>query len=135
MENREELASRLREEIPEGLRAVVSYETTTDVFQDSGRYELLYVDSEVGETGVETDVGAVMASTGMESLGRTIREHRDGHENLVSVVKTFTEVTEVYFFLGAGEGIALVLDPEVFVSGSPLMDVCLDVLDLDYRES
>ncbi|MFC4357034.1 hypothetical protein ACFO0N_03615 [Halobium salinum] len=132
MENREELAERLQAEIPEGLRAVVSYETTTDVFQDSGQYQLLYLESDTEETNSrETDAEAVMASTGMESLGRTIREHRDGHEELVSVVKTFAEVTEVYFFLGEGEGVALALDPDVFISGSPLMDACLDVLDLD----
>lgn len=129
MKRSRQLAQFLREEIGEGLRAVVHYSTDSELFQDSGTYELIYLHSGKGIAKEQTELETVMNATGMESLGRTIRTQHENHDTLNFIVKNFETVTEVFFFLDDGEGVALSLKPSVFISKNPLMDDCLAVLN------
>jgi hypothetical protein len=130
MERAQRLAALLRREVGDGLRAVVSYSTDSELFQDSGTYELVYLRSEDEIPKEQTELETVMEATGMESLGRTIRTQHENHGTLNFVVKNFDTVTEVFFFLSACEGVAVSLEPSVFISKNPLMDDCLAALEL-----
>lgn len=130
MEQSRQLAAYLREEVGDGLRAVVYYSTDSELFQDSGTYELVYVRSEDAIPEGRTELETVMDATGMESLGRTIRTQHENHDTLNFVVKNFDTVTEVFFFFDDSEGVAVSLEPSVFISRNPLMDDCLAVLNL-----
>lgn len=128
MKQSRQLATFLRAEVGDGLRAVVDYTTDSELFQDSGTYELVYVRSEAEIPKEQTELETVMDATGMESLGRTIRTQHGTHDTLNFVVKNFESVTEVFFFLDDRRGIAVSLEPSVFISKNPLMDECLGVL-------
>jgi hypothetical protein len=130
MERAQQLVELLRREVGDGLRAVVSYSTDSELFQDSGTYELVYLRAEGDIPKEQTELETVMEATGMESLGRTIRTQHESHDTLNFVVKNYDTVTEVFFFLTACEGVAVSLEPSVFISKNPLMDDCLAALEL-----
>lgn len=130
MERAQRLAEVLRREVSDGLRAVVSYSTDTELFQDSGTYEPVYLRDEAVVPSEQTELETVMDATGMASLGRTIRTQHEDHDTLNFVVKNYDTVTEVFFFLSACDGVAVSLEPSVFISENPLMDDCLEVLGL-----
>lgn len=130
MQQARELVELLRREVGDGLRAVVYYSTDTELFQDSGAYELVYLRGDETVPTEQTELETVMDATGMESLGRTIRLQHEDHDTLNFVVKNYDTVTETFFFLSACEGVAVSLEPSVFISKNPLMDDCLAVLEL-----
>ncbi|SEP22487.1 hypothetical protein SAMN04487948_12315 [Halogranum amylolyticum] len=129
-ERAQRLAELLQREIGDELRAVVYYSTDTELFQDSGTYELVYLRGDETVPTEQTELKTVMEATGMESLGRTIRHQHGDHDTLNFVVKNYDTVTETFFFLSACEGVAVSLEPSVFISKNPLMDDCLAALVL-----
>lgn len=118
----QQLADFLEEKFGDTLRSVVHY--------GEGRYEFLYVRDDVAAQYTDEEIERIVRDLEMESMGKPVEETRFVHGELACRIHVFDRGVEMNFMSGDGEGVAVGLDGEAFVTHGTFVGRCLEVAGL-----
>jgi hypothetical protein len=113
----------MQERFGETLRSVIHYEWD--------EYDLLYGKDDVLAEYSEDEIEDVVEQLRYESYGKKSKELSYAHEDLKCEIQSFENGAEMNFVLGKGEGLAVGLEPEAFVTQSTFIGRCLEKAGLE----
>ena len=118
--NAEQFVRFFEEKFGDSLRSVIHYQ--------GDRYELLHLRGDVRREYTDEEIELVARDLEMESMGKMVEESRFTHGELRCRVSCFDEGIEMNFAFGQGEGIAVGLDANAFVTQETFIGRCLEMI-------
>ena len=121
--NTEQFVRFFEEKFDDSLRSVIHYQ--------GDRYELLHLREDVRREYTDEEIDVVARDLEMESMGKLVEESRFTHGELRCRVSCFDDGTEMNFAFGGGEGLAVGLDGNAFVTQETFIGRCLEMAGIE----
>ena len=118
--NAEQFVRFFEEKFGDSLRSVIQYQ--------GDRYELLHLREDVRREYTDGEIDVVARDLEMESMGKLVEELRFTHGELRCRVSCFANGIEMNFAFGGGEGVAVGLDANAFVTQETFIRRCLELI-------
>ena len=117
------LATFVEERVESHLRSVIWY--------DQGDFEILYGRADVLSRYSTVEIDEVIDELALESREKPLKEQLYTHGSLNCTIQCYEDGIEMHFVVSEGEGVAIGLDADAFVTNATFLGTCIEKVALD----